>query len=104
VFATSGCRRAARGSGSQLGGIEVKPGRIKGPFTLPEARRRLRLLPRRLACTPTDDVADKSASVNAKLQRRRQHCEELRRVGGLLTKLQASRAPQRTAVSCFFSP
>jgi hypothetical protein len=57
-----------------------------------------------LACAPADDVADKSASVNAKLQRRRQHCEELRRVGDLLTKLQASRAPQRPGSSYFLSP
>lgn len=43
--------------------------------------------------TYEDDVADKSASVNSKLQRRRQHCEELRRVGDVLTKLQVRSAP-----------
>jgi hypothetical protein len=35
-----------------------------------------------------DDVTDKSASVNDKLLARRQHCEDLRRVGNLLAKLQ----------------
>ncbi|KAI8471413.1 MAG: hypothetical protein J3K34DRAFT_520636 [Monoraphidium minutum] len=39
-----------------------------------------------------DDVAEKSAAVNSKLQRRRQQCEELRRVDDLLTRLQARAA------------
>lgn len=41
-----------------------------------------------LPAAPTDDVGEKSAGVNSKLLRRRQHCEELRAVGDVLSKLQ----------------
>jgi hypothetical protein len=52
--------------------------------------------------TNPDDVTEKSASVNAKLLRRRQTCEELRRVGELLTKLQVGCGVVGSVVSCCF--